>query len=354
MNRLERIEVTRRELLEQPDALRRTLAATEESVEDLRVAFRAGRTDAVYIVGSGDSFIVGEAIAAAWETWLGVPVRAMQALEYARQSGARTTPETIVVAISASGGSWATEQALQRAIEEKAVTIGVSGRADAPLTRLPRFRLVVPATRVGWPTQSTTSQIGALLRVGLAWSEADRSQELAQLSALPDVVAEILSRADAPTKRLASELAAVGDYFFAGSGPCYASARMAAAKVKEMSQDHATAIYLEEFHHYYTVKSGECLFLLAPSAPTMDRAVQTAEEARKNGVEPVVLTDSKDAALTSTAQAVLDLPESAPFLQSITYALPLHLFSQHLAMQKRQPDWELQDHQGKPLSTRKR
>ena len=154
-------------------------------------------------------------------------------------SGARTTPETIVVAIDLGGGFWATEQALQRAIKEKAVTIGVSGRADAPLTRLPGSAWWCRLGSVGRRKARPVDRGAPSRRPGVVGGGLIR-RRLAQLSALPDVVAEILSRADAPTKRLGLELAAVGDYS-PGSGPCYASARMAAAKVKEMSQYDATS-----------------------------------------------------------------------------------------------------------------
>lgn len=350
MNRIERIEYTRTETLGQPEALRATLAQVEAAAPGLQSAFQMAGRRAIYVVGSGDSFIVGQAVAAAWEDAFRVPVIAMQALEFARQRFALVDERVLVIAISASGGSWATEQALRRASELGAVTLAVSGVSPSPLTDRSRYQLVVPATRVGWPTQSTTCQIAALLSLAQRFRVGTAPADATAWDTVPGLVRSVLDAVDAPMQRLARDLRSRTSFILAGSGTTYAAARMGAAKIKEMSHDRAEAIYLEEFHHYVTVNAGDVLFLLIGGDRVTDRAIDTAQQASRDGAHVVAVMDSPAPELRSAAAEVVELPSVDDEVRSIVFALPVHIFSQQLAMAKKQPGWAEQDHQGRLLA----
>ena len=77
---------------------------------------------------------------------------------------------------------------------------------------------------------------------------------------------------------------------FSGAGPNLASAIVGAAKVKECTTLHAVDIQIEEYHHYNSQKAGEPLFLLAPSGPSVPRAVDTGTDALRWGGRLYVVT----------------------------------------------------------------
>jgi glucosamine 6-phosphate synthetase-like amidotransferase/phosphosugar isomerase protein len=212
--------------------------------------------------------------------------------------------------------------------------------------------LPIHATRIGWPSQSSTAGIAALLSLGAEWAAGrDAPPELRtfqeDLERLPQIVADVLDANDASSRRLAEQWIEQPAFFFAGTGAAYTAGRLGAAKIKEMSQDHASAMFLEEYHHYYSVKTGEAFFLLAPPGPGRDRARETAESARRVGADAVVLQSHADA--VDFPLPGFALPTVAEPLNSIIYSLPLHLFAQYLGMLKQQPAWALQDGAGRPL-----
>ena len=349
MNRIERIQYTRMELLDQPRAIEETLAAERERVAELAARLEERDIQFIQVLGCGDSYCVAEAIATPWRRWLGRPVLAVQSLEHAYET---VTPQTLVIAISATGGPGATLDAVRRGREHGAHVLVVTNTIASPTAQTATAILPVHATRIGWPTQSTTAAIAALLALGAAWAERRGvSPELQgfseELGRLPQTVADVLATHDQASKALAERWIEQPSFFFAGTGAAYTAGRLGAAKIKEMSQDHASAMFLEEYHHYYSVKTGEAFFLLAPSGPGRERARETAESARRVGANIVVLTSDDDE--VDGLLPRLKLPTVAEPLNSIIYSLPLHVFSQHLGVLKQRPEWALQDGAGRPL-----
>jgi len=347
VNRLQRIEHTRTELLAQPGAIGATLAIARAAAVDIVSAWRQRKIQQVYFVGSGDSLIVGEAVAPAWQRWVERPAIPMQALEFARYGVHCADDATAVVIISASGRSEATLESLRSAMRRGALTLAVTNTETAPLISEATHHLLVSATRVGWPTQSSTAPIAALLWLGLVWSAKLDSVDAHAVLTLPETVQDVLEAHDIPMRALAEKWRDRATFFFAGGGPAYAAARMGAAKIKEMSQDHAHAMFLEEYHHYYSVKSGEAFFLVAPNGVLRDRAVSTARSAASEGASLVILRSEDEAGYEGLSGHQVALPPIPESLASVVYAVPLQLFAQHLAILKQQPEWAQQDHQGR-------
>jgi glutamine---fructose-6-phosphate transaminase (isomerizing) len=352
VNRIERIEYTRTEMLGQPEAIRATLESTRTAAADILSTWRRRNVQRVYFVGSGDSFIVGEAVAPVWQRWLERPAIPMQALEFARYGADAADATTAVVIISASGGSGATLEGLRSAMRRGAVTFGLTNTADTPLISEATHHLLVNATRLGWPTQSSTAPIAALLWLGLAWRGTLDTAEAHALLALPQIVQRVLDAQDVPMRRLAEDWRDRAAFFLAGGGPAYAAARLGAAKIKEMSQDHAQAMFLEEYHHYYSVKRGEAFFLVVPPGALRDRALDTARSAAGDGAALVILRSEDDPGYEGLSDRQIVLPAIPESLASVVYAVPLQLFAQHLAIMKQQPEWSQQDHQGRRIEAR--
>ena len=154
------------------------------------------------------------------------------------------------------------------------------------------------------------------------------------LSELPTLIDQVNSDCDAKMKSLAQDLVHVRFLFFCGGGPHFAAAGFGAAKVKELCPIHATAIPLEEFHHYRTLKPGDPLFLIAPDEVSHPRALETAEVGRYDGGRILALTPEKEQAISAVAQWSYKLPEVNSWLAPILYSIPLHLFAYYLAMEK--------------------
>jgi glucosamine 6-phosphate synthetase-like amidotransferase/phosphosugar isomerase protein len=262
-----------------------------------------------------------------------------------------TDTSTLVVVITGSTGYPALFEGLREAAKRGAFTLGVTNHEGTPVSTGTTDHLLIPATRIGWPTQISTAQIAALLRLGLVWSEREGASELRALPALPSIVRRVIDDQDIPMRELAAHWCDRSMFLFAASGPAYAAARMGSAKIKEMSQDHVCTMYLEEYHHYYPVKKGEAFFLLAPGGTIHNRAVDTARDAAAEQADLVILRPSGDRTFDEFEAKQIALPDIPEGLSSIIYAIPLHLFAQHLAILKQRPEWTKQDHQGRRIKT---
>jgi glucosamine 6-phosphate synthetase-like amidotransferase/phosphosugar isomerase protein len=333
-----RTEATRPELLEQPDVVVRNWSANADALADAAHRIRAHEPDRVFLVGAGDSLAVMVAVRLAFEAMLGVPCEPVQCLELAFYLARDVTPRSLVIALSSSGETTRTVEALLVAQAAGALTIALTNKPQSTLAQESTTTLVLDATRIGWPTQSSTAPLGLLLRlaglVGAARGVPGSAPLLAELDTVPDLMARTIAIADLVIAAQAADEAAGRMYLFAGAGPSFAAAVVGAAKAKECTPDHALAIQLEEFHHYNSQKAGEPLWMFAPSGRSVERGVDTIAEARRLGGHVHAITTEREAAFDGLAGSVLGLPAISEQLSPLLYFLPAQLIGYHLAMAK--------------------
>ena len=147
-------------------------------------------------------------------------------------------------------------------------------------------------------------------------------------------MAQVLSRIDPLIAEIAEDEveAGVQTVLFSGGGPNLASAIVGAAKVKECTTLHAIEIQVEEYHHYNSQKAGEPLFLLAPSGPSVPRAVDTGTDALRWGGRLYVVTTDGERAFDDLTGQVITLPAIPEPLSPMLYLLPAQLVGYHLGL----------------------
>jgi glucosamine--fructose-6-phosphate aminotransferase (isomerizing) len=337
--RLARVERTRIEMLSQGPAIAATLAAARAPLAALAGTLRDRPLRQVVIAGCGDSWFVGMAARHAFETLLGVPCAAAQALDYALYDHVAAGPETLVFGLSAGGNTPAVMQALRAAAERGAVCVGLSNTPASPALTAFDAGLVVHATRHGWPTQSSTAAIALLVATAAALAGARASAPAhrlaaldAALAALPSLVETVTRMAGAPMATAADGCAAAPLVLFTGAGPAFAAAAIGAAKLRELGPIHAIATPLEEMHHYRAQKRGDPLLLLAPDDASRGRALDTALVGAAVGGRTVALLGEDDPEIAALVETALVLPPVDPLLVPVAFAVPLHLFAHRFAV----------------------
>jgi glucosamine 6-phosphate synthetase-like amidotransferase/phosphosugar isomerase protein len=352
-----RVQATGPELFGQPGAIRATLAlnaTTLDSIADRLVA----DVRRVVLVGCGDSLAVMVAARQALESMLGVPCEPMQSLEFAYYQADLADEGTAVIALSSSGETTRTVEALLMAQLRGSYTVAITNTAGSTLQTEATTSLQIEATRVGWPTQSSTAALALLLELAIRVGErrlptqaastfpvaslAPTTVPVASLAptlraafdGLPEVMAQVLERIDPLIADIAeSEVAAgVQNVLFSGAGPNLASAIVGAAKVKECTTLHAVEIQVEEYHHYNSQKAGEPLFLLTPSGPSVARAVDTARDALRWGGRLYVVTTEGERAFDDSAGRLITMPPVPESLSPLLYLLAAQLVGYHLGL----------------------
>ncbi len=347
--RLERVEATRQETLAQPQVLAKTIELVDSPAKQLAQRLSGRPLRRLYLTGAGDSWFVAIGARLLFETLLGVPAEAIQVLEYAQYYYGPTDENCIVIAISSSGNTPRALEAVYRAREAGAFTIGITNGQPSALTTETDGFLHVPATRKGWPTQASTASLAAMavLAVQLAQvygtaSNATCESVMRGLAELPDQVQHVIDHTDKRMSELAEELRNAPIQLFAGGGPSLAAASFGAAKVKELCPVHAIAMPLEEYHHYRAQKPGDPLFLVAPEGQSVRRTLDTVLESERVGGRTIALVTEGDRTLANKGSELIELPPVQRTLVAIPFAVPLHLYSYHLAKSK------FQHHEGYP------
>ena len=333
----DRVEATGPELFGQAEAIRMTLALNASTLDSI-AEHLSTRVNRVVLVGCGDSLAVMVAARQALETMLGVPCEPVQSLEFAYYQAHLVDEGTAVIALSSSGETTRTVEALLVAQHRGSYTVAITNTVGSTLQTEAATALQIEATRVGWPTQSSTAALALLLELAVRIGERRVPAEAAPLrltlDGLPGVMYRVLMRIDPLIAGIAElEVAAgVQTVLFAGAGPNLASAIIGAAKVKECTTLHAADIEVEEYHHYNSQKAGEPLFLLAPSGPSVPRAADTARDALRWGGRLYVATTEGEHAFDDFAGQVITLPAVPEPLSPLLYVLVAQLVGYHLGL----------------------
>ena len=335
-NRLARVERTRAEMMLQGAAVAATIAREHAAAEEVARRLRERAIDRVVIAGCGDSWLVGLGVRHAWESLTGWPLEAAQALDYACYGAAVANARTLVIGLSAGGGTPAVMDALAAARRRGAFAIGVSNTAGSPIVTGFDAALLVHATRTGWPTQSSTAAMALLVQLAIAVAEAkelsgDAAAHRAELDAVPVMMDSLAREVDARMAAIAERFAAARIVFFAGLGPNLATAAFGAAKMKELSPIHAVAMPLEEYHHYRAQKAGDPLFLVATDRASYSRALDTALVSEKVGGRTVAIVADEMPEIARRVEATITVPQVRPMLAPLVATIPLHLFAYHFA-----------------------
>ncbi|MBB3454304.1 glucosamine--fructose-6-phosphate aminotransferase (isomerizing) [Rhizobium sp. BK313] len=338
--RRRRVELTRVEILAQPQAIRTTLAEEREATRATAAAFAGLGIKRIVMTGCGDSLAVMIGARLFFEELLGLPVEPIQALDYAYYASRTSGPDTLVITLSSSGMTTRTVEAMLIARSLGARTLALSNTPGSALMTESDHGLMVRAERKGWPTQASTAALALLCQFALDWARTTGlNPDLvetwqAALDAVPQQIAGVIEVHEPAIEAIAKRERDRLVYLYAGGGPAYASAMFGAAKVKECSPDQGIAIPLEEFHHYNSQKEGDPLFLIAPSGPSVYRARDTAFEGKRWKGQIYSVVTEGEAMLDPYSDIVLRLPAVPESLAALVYSVPVQLFAYHVAMEK--------------------
>ncbi|MBI2984823.1 MAG: glutamine--fructose-6-phosphate transaminase (isomerizing) [Candidatus Kerfeldbacteria bacterium] len=255
-----------KEIMEQPEALRRTLAGRLSADGNARVVlgglerirpFLVEKLERVVITACGTSWHAGLIGKRMLEKILGLPVSVEYASELAT-GFSYIDGRTLCIAISQSGETKDTIAAARRAKTQGAVVWNIGNVVGASLTRVAdagMYLHVGPEIGVA-STKAFTAQVAALSLFALCLAELRPSNLTDQgradietaLKALPDQVAQILAADDA-VRQLAPEFKSATNCLFLGRGYNFPTALEGALKLKEISYIHAEGYPAGEMKH---------------------------------------------------------------------------------------------------------
>src|SRR5271154_7086615 len=250
-----------KEIAEQPTAVADTLVGhfvdgrivlDEQRLSDQELR----EIDKVFVVACGTAYHSGLLAKYAIEHWTRLPVEVELASEF-RYRDPVLDRSTLVVAISQSGETADTLEAVRHAKEQKAKVLAICNTNGS---QIPRECDAVLYTRAGpeigvASTKTFLAQVAANYLLGLALAQArgtkypdEVEREYHELESMPDLVARVIAEI-APVAALAHRFAQASTILFLGRHVGYPVALEGALKLKEIAYMHAEGFAAGELKH---------------------------------------------------------------------------------------------------------
>jgi glutamine---fructose-6-phosphate transaminase (isomerizing) len=343
-----------REIYEQPEALRRTLALylngglKPEWGEKL--AGWVGPAGEILIAASGSSRHSGLYGEILLEDLCGLAVDVEYSSEYSLRGGSDIRHPSVLV-LSQSGETTDTLAALEEAHRQGHKTLAITNvagstmavEADISMPLAAGVEKAIPATK------SFTCQLAVLylfaLYEGAKWGRMDRAALatlIPELQAVPDALARQLDGWREQTAALAHKYASAATFLYLGRGIHYAIAREGALKLKESSYVHAEGYPVGELKHgpNALVSDRVPLVVLATvdrnleaSVQRYEKTVQLLEDMKAQGAKVIAVINSDDSQVPALASDCIRVEPASEYLLPILEVVPLQLFAYFMALE---------------------
>jgi glutamine---fructose-6-phosphate transaminase (isomerizing) len=344
-----------REIYEQPQALKRTIALYLESnklkPEVMRsLAAWASPAGEVLIAASGSSRHSGLAAEILLEDLCGLAVDVEYASEYSLRGGADPRKPAVIV-ISQSGETSDTLAALREVRERGQKTLAITNAAASTMAHESQFSMPLAAgiEKAIPATKSFTCQLAVLFLLGLYEAErlgridqASLDLNIRRLVSVPDSMTAQLDGWRTQMQGLARKYQSASTFLFLGRGIHYAIAREGALKLKEASYVHAEGYPAGELKHgpNALVSDRVPLVVLATvdrelesSVVRYEKTLQLLDDMKVQGARMIALANAGDRTVRSLVSDCVEIVPCSEYLLPILEVVPLQLFAYFMALE---------------------
>src|SRR3954469_5922530 len=338
-----------KEIAEQPDAVANTLLGhfvdgrivlDEQRLSDQELR----EIDKVFVVACGTAYHSGLLAKYAIEHWTRLPVEVELASEF-RYRDPVLDSSTLVVAISQSGETADTLEAVRHAKQQKAKVLAICNTNGS---QIPRECDAVLYTRAGpeigvAATKTFLAQIAANYLVGLALAQArgtkypdEVAREYHELESMPAQVTRVLEHMG-PITKLGQQFAASPTVLFLGRHVGYPVALEGALKLKELAYMHAEGFAAGELKHgpIALIEDGLPVIVVMPSpkgAATLHaKLLSNIREIQARGAVTIVIAEEGDDTVRPYADHLIEIPAVSTLLQPLLSTIPLQVFAAGVA-----------------------
>ncbi|BBX65432.1 glutamine--fructose-6-phosphate aminotransferase [isomerizing] [Mycobacterium saskatchewanense] len=338
-----------KEIAEQPAAVADTLLGHfvdgRITLDEQRLSDQELReVDKVFVVACGTAYHSGLLAKYAIEHWTRLPVEVELASEF-RYRDPVLDRSTLVVAISQSGETADTLEAVRHAKEQKAKVLAICNTNGS---QIPRECDAVLYTRAGpeigvASTKTFLAQITANYLVGLALAQArgtkypdEVQREYRELEAMPDLVARVIAGIE-PVADLAYRFAQSSTVLFLGRHVGYPVALEGALKLKELAYMHAEGFAAGELKHgpIALIEDDLPVIVVMPSpkgsAMLHGKLLSNIREIQARGAITIVIAEEGDDTVRPYADHLIEIPSVSTLLQPLLSTIPLQVFAASVA-----------------------
>lgn len=341
-----------KEINEQPRVIRDTIAnrfddqtrtlhfdelpLTDEELADI---------DRIYIVACGTSYHAGLIGKEFIENWARIPVEVEVSSEF-RYGNPIITPQTLVIAISQSGETADTLEAIRLARRAGAHVVALTNVVGSRITQEAHTVLYIKANIeiAVAATKSFLAQVALLTLLGLYFAQerllltGPQIQEIyGEMRQLPDQISLILQDTSA-IKVAAESCVDATTALFIGRGVGATTCYEGALKLKEISYMHAEAFSAGEIKHgpiaLIDSDAATPVIAVATRSTTHDKMLANIAEMKARGASVIAVATEGDTHIKDLVDYVIYVPPTRECLSPITTSVALQLFARHIAISR--------------------
>jgi len=333
-----------KEIYEQPVSLRNALRLQQRYIDLLSAFMDRGKE--IFLMAAGTSYYACTAASYMFSRLSRLSTYPVIASEFVDQYGSSLGIDSVVVAVSQSGETYDTLQAIEHARMRAATFLGVTNTVFSTLSRRARAYISQQSgPEIGVAaTKTFTSQLMVLSQLALRLARTkgkvsqDEVDELeAKMQEIPDVVEEVLERHGESIKDLVDKYAGEKLFVFLGRGISSATALEGRLKLLELTYIPSLAYPAGESKHgpISVIEDGVPVVFVCPRGNSRKNIVGSIMEMKARGARIISICEEGDKNIIELSDDVVEMPVGIPELLSpIPYIVPLQLFAYHLAVKK--------------------
>ncbi len=337
-----------KEIDEQPTCIRRILSNYLVN-NDIEFGFGGTLDDAlknfnrICIVACGTALHAGIMGAQLFKKWAGINVDTEMASEFI-YSDTVVGPDTLFIAVSQSGETIDTLEALRKAKAAGALCLAILNVRGSSISRVADYTLytdagpeIAVASTKAYTTQMLMFYMLAL-KTGLVRGTITEDYfegATSNLRKIPDAMAEVISQKDAIHK-LAKEVITASDLFMIGRGLDYTVLMEGALKLKEISYIHSEAYAAGELKHgpIALISEGTPVIAAVTQTHLISKALSNVKEIRARGANVVLIAKNELKADFSDEYHVIGLPDLDDEYMSFPEIVALQIYSYYVSADK--------------------
>lgn len=338
-----------KEIMEEPEVVENTIRGRiipEKGLVKLggleSVADKINNIKRIIIVGCGTAYYAGLVGEYMIEENAGIPVEVEVGSEF-RYRNPIIDKETLLLAISQSGETADTLEAIREAKRKGALTIGIVNTVGSTIARETDagiYNHAGPEIGVA-STKAFVSQLTALLMLTVFlgrqrnMSAAEGKTILKELEALPEKIREILKTKE-KIKSLAKKYSKYEDFLFIGRKYNNPIAYEGALKLKEISYIHAEGCRAGEMKHgpLAMITKDFPTVALCLSDSVYEKMFSNIQEIKARKGNMLAIVNEGDKHISKIADNIISIPKTIEMLSPILSIVPLQLFAYYFAVEK--------------------
>ena len=339
-----------KEIHEQAQSLRDALRTEQRYYDEF--AKKIIDADKVFIVACGTSYHAGLVGSLALTKLAGIDSRVVIASEFSEEALDLVSAKSVVLAISQSGETMDTLNAVRDAKAKGATILSVLNVLGSTLMRVSNVYIDQnsgPEIGVA-STKAFTSQIAVLLRLAATVGRkrgkvsAKEITELeSELHRVPDMIQSIINTKVDEIRKIAEECDTASSICFLGRGINVPTALEGRLKLLELTYVPAIAYPAGESKHGFIalIQEGFPVIFVAPKDETHKRIIGNIMEMKARGARIISIIEEGDEEIRNLSDRVIEIGESLPsLLTPLVYVVPMQLLAYYLSVIKgHDPDY---------------